>query len=59
MPDRRKVRKGSFAGHLDQLVEHFTPESPPRTAVPSKLSRRKRKPKTASVHQALFDGAAH
>ncbi|HYX45875.1 MAG TPA: hypothetical protein VE820_03495 [Sphingomicrobium sp.] len=26
MPHRRRVRKGSFGGHLDELVKHFAAE---------------------------------
>jgi hypothetical protein len=28
MPHRRKGKKGSFAGHLDELVKHFPDDDP-------------------------------
>jgi hypothetical protein len=55
MPHRRKIKKGSFAGHLDELVAVAGIQSDPEPA------KAKRKPKrgrdAASVHDRLFERA--
>ena len=55
MPHRRRMKKGSFSGHFDELVKHFGKE---RTDLrpPGKSAKLKRKPKMC-VHQALFESA--
>lgn len=55
MPHRRRIEKGSFAGHFDELVKHFTNRKPP-----SKATSRKSKPKRvtpAKLNQELFERA--
>ena len=57
MSGRRKVKKGSFAAHLDELVKHFPQES--------RASREKQDPRREdlkqrdkrSVHALLFERA--
>jgi len=55
MPHRRMIKKGSFAGHLDELVAVAGTESNPEPA------KAKRKPKrgrdAANVHDRLFERA--
>jgi hypothetical protein len=54
MPHRRKIKKGSFAGHFDELVEQF----PDSETKPSKDARRDGKLKEKlDVHAALFKQA--
>lgn len=58
MPNRRPTVKGSFGGHFDELTKHF----PHKEADRAKHDRDERKPKRrakVSVHQALFERAAH
>jgi hypothetical protein len=58
MPHRRTVKKGSFSGHFDHLVEHFgdtgRPKGTPRGEAAKLKPHRKR-----SVHQQLFDASHH
>jgi hypothetical protein len=58
MPHRRTIKKGSFDGHFDELVKHFVPAHPSKVDAARKAARRKRRRKV-SVHQALFERAAH
>jgi hypothetical protein len=53
MPHRRTIKKGSFAGHFDELVTHFPdPESPkPRDGHDRKLKEK------LDIHAVLFDQA--
>ena len=52
MPHKRTVKKGSFAGHLDELVKAFEPEPP---SGPDKTKRKKKlRPDGMSVHDRLF-----
>ena len=60
MPERRRVRKGSFSSHFDDLVKHFTEEK--QESRPSSLEecRRKKRPISYSrINQRLFEGALH
>jgi hypothetical protein len=53
MPGRRPDKKGSFGGHLDELVRVFEPEPVRRTDRPER-----RKPKEhENVHDRLFESA--
>jgi hypothetical protein len=54
MPHRRLAQKGSFSGHLDELVKHFSAPTKQSKAKPPAVKKRK-----ISVHQALFERAAH
>ena len=59
MPHRRKVQKGSFASHSDDLLKHFSHKakaSNPPAAAEKKPA--KDRPKM-SVHQALLERAEH
>lgn len=55
MPHRRMIKKGSFAGHLDELVAVAGTQSDPEPA------EAKRKPKrgrdAATIHDRLFEQA--
>ncbi|WP_028969398.1 hypothetical protein [Sphingomonas sp. URHD0057] len=54
MPHRRKVKKGSFGGHFDELVDQF----PELETKPSNRGARDRKQKEKlDVHAALFEQA--
>jgi hypothetical protein len=55
MPHRRKIKKGSFDGHFDELVKQFV--HPSKREAPSKPAKSGRARK--SIHQALFERAAH
>jgi hypothetical protein len=58
MPHRRTIKKGSFDGHFDELVKQFVHAHPSKLDAAGKTARRKRQRKV-SVHQALFERAAH
>lgn len=59
MPHRRPVKHGSFGGHFDELVKHFT-HSRPRNAPAGKARKSKPKAKTAAtLNQKLFERAIH
>lgn len=52
MPHRRRVKKGSFGGHFDELVKHFNEkpsQSPEKDEDASKDER--------NVHDKLFESA--
>ena len=54
MPHRRTIKKGSFAGHLDELVRQF----PDAEIEPSKPEGRDPKlQEKIDVHAALFEQA--
>jgi hypothetical protein len=54
MPHRRIVKKGSFAGHLDELVKVLE-KSDPKTGKAKRTP--KLRPESASVHDHLFERA--
>ena len=56
MPRRRRVKKGSFDGHFDELVRHFPHE--PAVKMRAGKGARPRKPKVkmpACVNRALLN----
>ena len=54
MPHRRTSKKGSFAGHLDELVRHF----PDAEAKPDERSAADRKLREKlDIHALLFEQA--
>jgi hypothetical protein len=54
MPHRRTIKKGSFAGHFDELVTHF----PDAQVQPKKRARKDRKLKEKlDIHALLFEHA--
>ena len=56
MPHRRIVKKGSFAGHLDELVRHFSSrqqEAAEQRAKQARASQRDRR----NVHDRLLESA--
>jgi hypothetical protein len=57
MPHRRTIKKGSFDGHLDELVKHFVHAHPSKPDGARKTGRKRQR--KVSVHQALFERAAH
>ena len=56
MPHRRSVRKGSFGGRIDQLVEHF-PEGAPRPRGKAPTEAGPTKPDDRHINDRLFEGA--
>jgi hypothetical protein len=51
MPHRRTTKKGSFAGHLDEVVRHFPQDLPrPKSDRPD----RHRKGEDGDIHDKLF-----
>ena len=55
MPWRRKVKKGSFGGHFDELVQHF-PEN--TTTSESRAHQRPRElQEKLDIHALLFERA--
>jgi hypothetical protein len=58
MPGKRPPTKGSFGSHLDELVKHFPHGHATERPAAGKSKKPKRKPRV-SVHQALFERAAH
>jgi len=56
MPHRRSVRKGSFGGRLDQLVEHF-PEHAPRSRGKAPKESGPTQPDDRHINDRLFEGA--
>ena len=56
MPDRRPKRTGSFGGHFDELVKHFTQRTsaakPARSAKTVRVRLDKR-----DIHAQLFERA--
>ncbi len=56
MPWRRPVRKGSFGGHFDELVQHF-----PEGDAPSSDMKPHRRPRELQekldIHSLLFEQA--
>ena len=57
MPHRRPAKKGSFSGHFDHLVKHFSQSHQPKKAgsTTGKLKRQRKR----SVHQLLFEASTH
>ena len=59
MPGRRPINKGSFAGHFDGLVTHFSTGRTPTRRIRVKASKPKRKAKSAAaLNQFLFECAS-
>lgn len=58
MPHRRTIKKGSFAGHLDELVEHFAESNGSDKRKPATKAKPKRTT-PAKLNQALFERANH
>jgi hypothetical protein len=57
MPHRRRVQKGSFSGHFDELVvNHFAQARKATQLKPKEAAKPKRKRKMC-IHQALFESA--
>lgn len=56
MPHRRRVHKGSFGGHFDELVKHFRnhDQEPQENAGAKAPDKRK---ESGSVHDRLFETA--
>lgn len=52
MPGRRPNKKGSFGGHLEELVKHF-PHEPASRAKPKAVDRRALQEKI-DIHALLF-----
>ena len=53
MPHRRKIKKGSFAGHFDELVEQF----PEERTDPASRTDPKRSDDDKDIHDRLFERA--
>jgi hypothetical protein len=53
MPHRRRVQKGSFGTHFDELVEHFPNDEP----LPKPKPALKPKRDSKEIHDSLFEGA--
>lgn len=53
MPGRRPEKKGSFGGHLDELVRVFEPDHPRKAGRPEKGTPKE----DDSVHDRLFKSA--
>jgi hypothetical protein len=53
MPHRRRIKKGSFDGHFDELVKHFP--GPDAKPAPGEAERNPKE--RADIHAALFAGA--
>jgi hypothetical protein len=61
MPHRRKAHKGSFAGHSDDLLKHFS-DHRAKASNPTAAEKKPAKEKhgaEVSVHQALLERAGH
>jgi len=56
MPHRRRVQKGSFGGHFDELVKHFPPENRQRPAENPAVRSRELQDRI-DLHAQLFDWA--
>ena len=56
MPHRRRVQKGSFAGHFDELVTHFPAEAP-RSAGDASPGRGQELQNRIDIHALLFERA--
>ena len=52
MPHRRRVKKGSFGGHFDELVKHF-PEKPSKSPEKDEDASEDKR----NVHDKLFESA--
>jgi hypothetical protein len=58
VPDRRPVNKGSFGGHLEELVKHFPHEKPvPKSNSPKRTSDRSALQEKIDIHALLFQMA--
>lgn len=56
MPHRRRVKKGSFGSHFDELVAQFpSPISPPRPNEP--MDRSSKLQEKLDIHTWLFERA--
>lgn len=56
MPHRRRVQKGSFGGHFDELVKHFPAEDRKQPAGESATRSRELQDRI-ELHAQLFDWA--
>jgi hypothetical protein len=57
MPHRRRVQKGSFGSHFDELVARFQPsETPPRSAG-NGIGRSAKLQEKIDIHALLFERA--
>lgn len=56
MPHRRRVQKGSFGGHFDELVKHFPAEDRHRPVEDSGARSRELQDRI-DLHAQLFDWA--
>ena len=59
MPHRRPAKRGSFGGHFDELVKHFTPGRSHPVAVAKRRKSKSRVKSAASLNQKLFERAVH
>lgn len=57
MPHRRRVQKGSFGGHFDELVKYFPAEGGQRQEVAEPSARSKELQDRIDLHAQLFDWA--
>jgi len=57
MPHRRKSEKGSFAGHIDELVTHFSAREAAASSGKSPAQRSPELQEKVDVHAALFERA--
>lgn len=55
MPHRRPLVKGSFGGHFEEIVKHFTHDRPERT-LPKRADEKSLKEKR-DIHALLFEMA--
>jgi hypothetical protein len=56
MPWRRQVKKGSFGGHFDDLVQHF-PEHESRSSESQSHQRSRELQEKLDIHALLFERA--
>jgi len=57
MPHRRKSEKGSFGGHFDELVIHFSAGEGAASSKKSPARRSREFQEKVDVHAALFERA--
>jgi hypothetical protein len=57
MPHRRRVQKGSFGGHFDELVKHFPAEDRKRYESAEPKARPRELQDRIDLHARLFDWA--
>ena len=58
MPQRRRVEKGSFGGHLDELVQHF-PDHHSASSADGAHKRATILQEKLDIHALLFERAWH